>query len=126
MQLLWHQFRRLFLGTVVEALLDAGLSVQLSSLKLDFHDTSKFSVPRLDNYMRFHGTIDMLLAETPSPAAVAGLQAQMTRAWPELLAVLDIPVGDRLTQDRNEVRLELAAAGPEGQPLRVRFDLVAD
>lgn len=126
MQLLWTQFRRLFLGTVVEALLDAGLSVQLSSVKLDFHDTSKFAVPRLDNYMRFHGAIDMQLAGAPSAAAIASLQDQIARAWPELLAVLDIPIGDRLTQERNDVHLELGPLGPEGQALRVRFDLVAD
>ena len=45
----------------------------------------------------------------------------MRRAWPELLTVLDIPVGDRLTETRNDVRVEV-----RGEIMEIRFDLEAD
>jgi hypothetical protein len=125
-QLLWHQFRRLFLGTVVEALVELGLPARLASLRLDFHEDSAFRVPRLDNYMRFRGEVRLQLDGAPDEGQVRALRERLRQAWPELLGVLDVPVGDRLTEERNELRVEAGAPEADGVPLRIAFDLVAD
>ena len=58
---------------------------------------------------------------TPPPGTADRLKATLLEAWPALVAVPDIPVGDRLTADRNDVAVVI-----EGASLRVRFDLEAD
>jgi hypothetical protein len=43
------------------------------------------------------------------------------RAWPELLATIDLPIGDRLTSTRNDVSVRV-----DGGRVVVTFDLAAD
>ncbi len=119
--LLWNQFRRLLLGTVVELLLEEGLPLDFRSIRIDFHRESDFRVPRLDNFMRFKGEVEAALTEAPPDGAEQRLSARLLKVWPELLAVVDLPVGDRLTQERNEVVVRI-----EANRVSVRFDLVAD
>lgn len=118
---MWVWFRRLFLGTVIEALLEDGVAVDFPSLSIRFEDESRFQVPHLDNYMRFTGVVEATFSGTPSPGTADRLKATLLEAWPALVAVVDIPVGDRLTADRNDVAVVI-----EGASLRVRFDLEAD
>ena len=122
---LWTLFRRLLLGTVTEALVAEEWPVELRGLELRFHEDSVFEVPRLDNNMRFKGEVSAHLTVTPSLQQVASLRARLERVWPEIVAVLDIPIGDRLTPDRNHVEVEV---GPDeaGPTLRIGFDLEAD
>jgi hypothetical protein len=71
--------------------------------------------------MRFVGDFSVtLLAEAPQGLAPR-IEDKIRTAWKDLLAVLDIPVGDRLTLDKAEVRARI-----EGRSLRVAFDLSAD
>jgi len=121
---MWNQFRRLLLGTVVEGLLAEQVQIDFSSLRIDFDKDSDFRVPRLNNYMRFKGALKARLLSVPTPQAEAGLEARLLQAWPELLAVVDIPIGDRLTSDRNHIDVVFERSDPPG--LRVDFDLVAD
>lgn len=118
---LWRQFRRLLLGAVVELLLDAGIVVEFASLRIDFEDDSVFRVPRLDNYMRFVGTVTGRCPVPPDAAAQAQLRARMTALWHELLSVVELPIGDKLTNDRAHVDVRV-----DGDVLTVRFDLAAD
>lgn len=118
---LWAHFRRLLLGTVIEGLLESGVEVAFPSIQISFTDQSAFRVPRLDNYMRFHGELTATLLRPLEPASARALESRLKRAWPELLAVVDIPIGDRLTNDRNEVHVTVA-----GDRLKVSFDLEAD
>lgn len=118
---MWNQFRRLLLGTVVEVLLEERVAIDFRSLRIDFHSDSEFRVPRLDNYMRFKGELVGTLTEPAPRGADLRLRQAMEGAWPQLLSVVDIPIGDRLTPDRNHVRVQI-----EETILRVHFDLVAD
>ncbi|HJN74632.1 MAG TPA: hypothetical protein QGF58_11925 [Myxococcota bacterium] len=118
---MWDFFRRLLLGTVVEVLLEHGVAVDFSSISIDFHDDSAFRVPRLNNYMRFHGQLTATVIGELDDRARRGIESSLRRTWPELLKVVDIPIGDRLTEDRNQVRVELV-----GQRMTVSFDLEAD
>lgn len=118
---LWRQFRRLLLGSVVEGLLDAGVAVDFASIHIRFDDASVFRVPRLDNYMRFVGVLTATVREPPSPAALDRLRVSLRALWPELLSVLDLPIGDALTAERAQIDVALA-----GDALTVRFDLSAD
>lgn len=119
--MLWNQFRRLLLGTVIELLLEEGLPLDFRSIRIDFHDESEFRVPRLDNFMRFKGEVEAALTEPPPAGVEQRLSARLKKVWPELLSVVDLPVGDRLTEDRNEVVVKV-----EANRVSVRFDLVAD
>ena len=118
---MWVWFRRLFLGTVIEALLEAGISVDFPSLSIRFEDDSRFRVPHIDNHMRFCGVVEATLSAEASAGAVFHLEQILRGAWPALVDVVDIPVGDRLTPERNEISVET-----DGARLQVRFDLEAD
>ncbi len=118
---MWDQFRRLLLGTVIELLLDAGVSLDFASIRIEFDDRSEFRVPRLDNYMRFSGRLTGRLVSDVDAGTLPRLQRQLLGAWPALLKVVDIPIGDRLTVDENRIEVR----EDDGQ-LVVRFDLVAD
>lgn len=118
---LWRQFRRLLLGAVVESLLGHHIAVEFGSITIRFEDTSAFRVPRLDNYMRFAGTVTARLAGAPPPGAVGALEGALRGLWPELLGVVELPVGDRLTSSH----MHLVVTEAEGL-LTVRFDLEAD
>lgn len=118
---LWDQFRRLLLGTVVEALLERGTAVDFSSIHIAFSDDSVFRVPRIDNYMRFKGELTANVTSQVKPGDDAGLRSALAQAWPSILKVVDIPIGDRLTVDKNQLDVRL----DDGE-LHVAFDLVAD
>lgn len=118
---MWDQFRRLLLGTVIELLLDAGVRLDFATIRIEFDDRSEFRVPRLDNYMRFSGRLTGRLASDVDADTLEQLRRQLRRAWPALLEVVDIPIGDRLTEERN--RVEVSETDGE---LVVRFDLAAD
>ena len=123
--LLWDQFRRMFLGTLVEVLLETGVRVEFQTIRIAFDPASEFRVPRLNNYMRFKGDLRASLQEAPAPAAVATLRHAMSRAWPDILQVVDIPIGDRLTSERN--RIDVTIDQKDGEDiLLVEFDLIAD
>lgn len=118
---LWRQFRRLLLGSVVEGMLEAGVAVDFASIRIRFDDDSVFRVPRLDNYMRFVGVLTATVREPPSPGALDRLRSALRGVWPELLSVLDLPIGDALTTERSHIDVALA-----GDALTIRFDLSAD
>lgn len=118
---LWRQFRRVLLGAVVESLLEAGVGVDFPTITVHFEDTSAFRVPRFDNYMRFTGVIRARVLAPPSAGALATLQAALRRIWPELLSIIELPIGDTLTNER--MVLDVAMVG---DVLTVRFDLAAD
>jgi hypothetical protein len=117
----WDQFRRLLLGTVVEALVAEGVTVVMPSVLMAFADGSVFHVPRLDNHMRFVGSFVAELVDVPDAAHVAAVHGHLVRAWPELLATIDLPIGDRLTSTRNDVSVRV-----DGGRVVVTFDLAAD
>ncbi len=119
--MLWPLFRRLLLGTVIEALVEEQVQLDFRTLKIVFSDTSIFNVPRLNNYMRFQGNVTATLLSNLDSGQISRLEVRLRQAWPELVAALDLPIGDRLTNDRNDVRLRV-----EASHLRVDFDLVAD
>lgn len=119
--MLWPLFRRLLLGTVIEALLEEKVQLDFRSLQIVFSDTSIFNVPRLNNYMRFQGHVTATLLGGLDASQITRLEDRLRKAWPELVSALDLPIGDRLTNDRNDVRLRI-----EGNHLRVDFDLIAD
>lgn len=118
----WVQFRRLLLGTVIESLLDAQVAVDFRSIRIAFDSKSEFRVPRLDNYMRFRGALTTRVTEPLTDEARSRLDASLRRAWPSLLQALDLPVGDRLTSERNDIEVDLG----EGGKLTISFDLEAD
>lgn len=118
---LWRQFRRLLLGSVVECLLDAGVAVDFATIHIEFTDDSVFRVPRLDNYMRFVGSVTATPTAPPPAHRLARLQELLEECWPELLSTLDIPIGDRLTADNTHIRATVS-----GGRLTVQFDLSAD
>jgi hypothetical protein len=121
---MWNQFRRLLLGTVVESLLEHELAIDFRTLRISFHQDSEFRVPRLDNYMRFKGSLTAALLAAPSAQAEARLETALRRAWPELLGVLDIPVGDRLGEEKNHIDVRFEHGAPAR--ITVDFDLEAD
>lgn len=121
---MWNQFRRLLLGTVVESLLEEGLHIDFKTLSIAFHKESDFRVPRLNNYMRFKGQLTAVMLSPPDAAAEARIEATLKGAWPELLEVVDIPIGDRLTQDKNHIDARFDHGDPP--TLVVHFDLEAD
>jgi hypothetical protein len=118
----WIQFRRLLLGTVIEALLKAKIAVDFPSIEIAFDAESDFRVPRFDNYMRFKGGLKATVTAAPSPAAQANLVRNLKAAWPSLLDALDLPVGDKLTSERNEIEVVV----DDRDRMTVRFDLEAD
>jgi len=119
--MVWTQFRRLLLGTMVEIFQGQGISTDVAELELDFHEGSEFKVPRLDNYMRFKGHVRAPLSAPLSDGTIATLERDLRQVWPDLLRVVKIPIGDRLENVKNRVRVQ---ATPE--ELRIEFDLVAD
>jgi hypothetical protein len=118
---MWNQFRRLLLGTVVECLLRTRVEVAFSSIWIAFDPESDFRVPRFDNYMRFKGTLTATLAAPPDGQALPALRDLLQEAWQDLLSVLDLPIGDRLTAKRTQ--LDVVASDDQ---LRIHFDLEAD
>lgn len=118
---LWRQFRRLLLGAVVEAMLPIGVDLDLRTLAIVFEDDSVFKVPRLDNYMRFVGTVRGRLRAPLDTATRARLLTALRAVWPEIVEVMDIPVGDSLSIDKHHVTVDVV-----GEDLVIRFDLSAD
>ncbi len=118
---LWRQFRRLLLGAVVESLLDVGIAVDFPTLRIEFADESVFRVPRLDNYMRFVGTVTAHVTAPIPPATLQGLQERLGQLWVELLTSIELPIGDSLTNDHARVNVNVADG-----TLTVRFDFAAD
>ena len=118
----WTQFRRLLLGTVVESLLEAKIAVEFASIQIAFDPASEFRVPRLDNYMRFKGSVTATVSRAPDPASTRALADHLRQVWPVLLSAVDVPVGDRLTSERNEIEVRWI----EPNRLEVLFDLEAD
>jgi len=118
---MWAQFRRLLLGTVIESMLETGVSVDFSTIRISFSDESQFRVPRLNNYMRFHGELNATLAAPLGDQQHSDLHGSLLRAWPEILSVIDLPIGDRLTNDRNRVTVNATET-----ELHIAFDLEAD
>ena len=126
MDSMWIQFRRLLLGTVVEILLEEGVQLEFPSLRIAFDGDSEFRVPRLDNYMRFTGSVKAVVLGGLDANSQARVDARLRAVWPEIVKLLEIPVGDRLTEERNQVKLT-RTAGPDGKSwLEIGFDLVAD
>lgn len=123
---MWSLFRRMFLGTVVEALVEEHISIDFPSLTIAFAEGSEFRVPRLDNYMRFTGSVKAVVLGGLDANSQARVDARLRAVWPEIVKLLEIPVGDRLTEERNQVKLT-RTAGPDGKSwLEIGFDLVAD
>lgn len=124
--MLWNVFRRVVLGTVVEILVEEAVAIDLPSVVITFDRDSEFRVPRIDNFMRFKGTFRASLPGGVDEARLRRVEARLRAVWPELLGTLELPVGDRLTGERADVRAEVEAR-PDGRPgLCVRFDLAAD
>jgi hypothetical protein len=122
---LWAQFRRLVLGTVVELFVAEKLPIDVGTLSIQFDTDSRFEVPRFNNYMRFKGEVKGALLHRPDEAVLRRLEASLRRVWPELLTVVDIPIGDKLTVENALVSVSIddSTATPI---LRLRFDLSAD
>lgn len=117
----WTQFRRLLLGTVIEALVADAVAVRFPTLHIAFDDRSFFRVPRLNNTMRFSGALRAELEAPLDDQRRRSVEAALHTAWRELLAAIDLPIGDRLTATRSELRVLV-----EGDRLTVAFDLEAD
>lgn len=118
----WDQFRRLILGTVLELLLEERVPVDFTSIEVRFDDNlSAFHVPRLNNYMRFVGSLEGRLSTAAAPDLVPRVRARLLEAWPELLACVKIPIGDRLDLTRNDIQVSVV-----GERIAIRFDLEAD
>ncbi len=118
----WDQFRRLILGTVLELLLEERVPVDFTSIEVRFDDAlSAFHVPRLNNYMRFVGGLEGRLTTSAAPELAPRVRARLLEAWPELLACVKIPIGDRLDLTRNDIQVSVV-----GERISIRFDLEAD
>ena len=118
----WDQFRRLILGTVLELMLEERVPVDFSTLQVRFDtERSAFHVPRLNNYMRFVGGLSGRLAAPVGPELAPRVRARLLSAWPDLLACVKIPIGDRLDLTRNEITVTVT-----GDQFELRFDLEAD
>jgi len=122
---MWHQFRRLILGTVVEHLLDNKVQVAFETIAISFHKDSDFRVPRINNYMRFKGDLKAMLVSEITQVTILELERGVKETWPELLKVVDIPIGDRLTSEKNLVRVTTVDEAA-GKRLIIEFDLIAD
>ncbi len=118
---MWDQFRRLLLGTVIEVLLEHDVEVDFKSIEIVFDRESKFNVPRLNNYMRFKGSLRARAVSEVPTSTQRALTSAMRATWPQLLKVVDIPIGDRLTPERTVVQV-----GVTDGVLIVAFDLEAD
>lgn len=118
---MWNQFRRLLLGTVADILLEEKIPMDFSTFEIHFDPDSVFKVPRLDNYMRFKGSFSVSIDSTLPPDRLARIEQKLSGAWRELVGVLDIPIGDRLTLESDLIR-----ARNEGSKLVATFDLSAD
>jgi hypothetical protein len=118
----WDQFRRLILGTVLELLLEERVPVDFTSIEVRFDEAlSSFHVPRLNNYMRFVGGLEGRLSAPTAPELGARVRTRLLDAWPELLACVKIPIGDRLDLTRNDIQVSIV-----GERIVIRFDLEAD
>lgn len=118
---LWPQFKRLLLGAVVESLVAEGVDVDVPSLTIRFDEDSAFRVPRLDNFMRFSGTVAGRLRGDADPALASRMQRRLATIWRDLVSAVDIPIGDGLSVVREEVRVD-----QQGGTITIRFDLSAD
>lgn len=117
----WRQFRRLLLGGVVEGLLACGVPVDFPTIRITFGEGSEFHVPRLDNHMRFVGSVTARTTGAVPASALRQLEQVLQAAWLDLLASIELPVGDMLAN--TAARVTVTAA--DGL-LDVRFDLAAD
>lgn len=72
--------------------------------------------------MRFVGELQARLAEELDRAAQRRLERRLLGVWPQLVGVVTIPIGDKLTPDKNHVQVVIE----QGDRLRVVFDLEAD
>ena len=119
---MWEQFRRLIFGTVLELLLEEQVPVDFTSVRIQFdEDKSKFEVPRFNNYMRFFGTLEAQLTLPQGPEVAPRVRARLLTAWPDLLKVVKLPIGDSLDLTKNVIGVEIV-----GSALRISFDLEAD
>jgi hypothetical protein len=71
--------------------------------------------------MRFRGTVRGVLRAPVDPATRARLLAGLRAVWPEIVSVVDLPIGDALTVEKSDVQVDI-----EGDTLVIRFDLSAD
>lgn len=117
----WNFFRRLLIGTIVEILRDHHVQADVAALESSFDRESAFQVPRLDNYMRFKGYVRARLLAPLRAGARDAVQADLNRVWPELLAAIKFPLGDRLDLEKNHVEVR-----EEAGALYIGFDLTAD
>lgn len=117
---LWSQLRRLLLGTVVEALLAEGVAVVFGSILVQVDPEGGHRGPRLDSYLRFRGRLVADLDHALDQVQIAAIQARLRTIWPELLSVVRLPIGDKLTSSRHELLVDATA-----EHLEVRFDLEA-
>jgi len=117
----WRQFRRLLLGGVVEGLLACEVAVEFPSIRITFGEGSEFHVPRLDNHMRFVGSVTARTTGAVTASTLRQLEQALGAAWLDLLASIELPVGDSLTSTGARVTVTVADG-----VLDVRFDLAAD
>jgi hypothetical protein len=68
------------------------------------------------------GTVIESLLASPSPGTEETLARSLRQAWLSLLGVLDLPIGDKLTSERDDVAVLFEA----GDTMVLRFDLEAD
>ena len=118
---MWNHFRRLLLGTIVEVFQEEGVRADASRIQMTFDRESVFRVPRINNYMRFKGSVVAQLDAPLDAAALRSLRRKLLGVWPDLLSVVKIPIGDRLDLERNEIQ-----ASMRGEELLIVFDLEAD
>ncbi|MES2639255.1 MAG: hypothetical protein V4850_07215 [Myxococcota bacterium] len=118
---LWRLFRRLLLGAVVESILPLDVDLDLHTLELRFDDESAFKMPRLDNFLRFVGTARGKLNTPMTEDVRVRLLTDLCKMWPEIVSVLDMPIGDTLTVDNHHVTVTTTDGW-----LEIRFDLSAD
>lgn len=117
----WVQFRRLIFGTIFECLRDSKIDVDVVSAVVSFEEGSKFQVPRLDNYMRFKGSFEAKIISPIEAAKLEILKKELSKSWVSLVSAIEIPVGDKLTVERNDVEVRA-----QGEKLTIQFDLDAD
>jgi hypothetical protein len=117
---MWIHFRRLLLGTVIEALSSEGIQVDLPTLKLAFDDDlSAFRFPAMNNYMRFAGFARVgILAPIDR---LDRLQTLLRGVWPDIIASVHFPLLGRLEVTQNQV-----TARVQDNVLHIAFDLIAD
>lgn len=119
---MWTWFHRVLLGTLLERFREHGVGIDASTLDLQFGEDSVFQFPAFDNKLRFVGDAHGTLLRPLSDEALAALQADLLRAWPDLVDEMRrFPVPDRLGVTRNELEVRI-----EGDTLTITFDLIAD